>query len=106
VSESLLHISEPEGHDLVDVAAGAVVVNARIIGSKAIFRGVERMKRLVLNVDEVQRLERGEFVTPNDGRHGIADEADAIDGEGMLVLADRQDSVGHRKIATREHQMD
>ena len=45
-----------------------------------------------------RRLERRQLVARDDGGDRIADEADAIDRERVLVLADRQDAVGDREV--------
>ena len=49
-------------------------------------------------MDLVQRLEGSELVDGDHGGHWIADEADAVDGERVFVLADRQNAVRNRKV--------
>jgi hypothetical protein len=63
---------------------------------EAVVRSAERSQRFVLDVDEVQRVEGGDLVARDHRRHGIANEAHAIDRERVLVLADRQNAVRDR----------
>ena len=101
-----LHIAEAERDELVDVPGVAVVVDAGRVVPKAIVRTAERPQRLVVDGDQIQRLEGGQFVARNHGRDRVADESHAVDGERVLVLADRQDAVRNRKVGAGEHEMD
>ena len=66
----------------------------------------DRAQHLVVDVDEVERLGRGLLVAGDHRRHRIADEADEVAAERMLVLADRQDAVGDREVVAGQHQVD
>ena len=85
----------------MDVAVVAVVVDARL-GMARLSSGVAiGAQRLVDDVDEIERLGGGELVARDDRGDRIADEADAVAAERVLVLADRQDAVGDREVARR-----
>ncbi len=53
-------------------------------------------QRLVVDVDEVERLGRRLLVARDDRGDGVADEAHAVAAERLLVLADRQDAERDR----------
>jgi hypothetical protein len=101
-----LHIAEAERDELVDIPGVAVVVDAGRVVRKAVVRTAERPQRLVVDGDQIQRLEGGQFVARNHGRDRVADESHAVDGERVLVLADRQDAVRNRKVGAGENEMD
>ena len=84
----------------------AVLVDARLGVGEALLRIAEGAQRLVLDVDQVERLECRQLVAGDDGRDRIADEAHAIDRERMLVLADRQDAVGDGEVLAGQRQVD
>ena len=58
-----------------------------------------RSRRFVLDVDQIERFERSQLVACDDGSDRIADEANAIDGERVLVLAHGEDAVRNREVA-------
>ena len=58
VGERLLDVAEAERHGLVDVAAIAVLVNPRLVVREAVVGIAERAQRLVLDVDQIERLRR------------------------------------------------
>ena len=89
----------------MDVAGVAVVVDARLGMGEAVFRRAERAQRLVLDVDEVERLERRQLVAGDHGGDRIADEAHAVDRQRVLVLADRQDAVRDREVLAGQHEV-
>ena len=66
----------------------------------------ERPQHLVVDGDEVERLGRGLLIAGDHRRHRIADEADQVAAQRMLVLADRQDAVGDREVVAGQHQVD
>ncbi len=104
--ECRVDVAELERHELVDVPRVAVLVDARLGVREAVVRARERAQRLVLDVDQVERLERRQLVARDHRGDRIADEADAIDGERMLVLAHRQDAVCDWKIASGQREED
>jgi hypothetical protein len=106
VGQCLFDVAEAERHRLVDVAGIAVLVDARLRMREAVLGIGIGAQRLVLDVDEVERFEGRQFVARDHGRHRIADEADAIDRQGMLVLAHRQDAVGNREIIAGQDEVD
>ena len=106
VGERLLDVAEPQRHDLVDVADVAVLVDARLGVGEAVLRIAEGPQRLVVDVDQIERLERRQLVAGDHRGDRIADKAHAIDGERVLVLADREDAVRDGEVAARQHEVD
>ncbi len=100
------HVPEAQRHQLVDVATVAVLVNPGRLVLEAVIGIAERPQRLVLDVDEVERLERRELVASDHRRHRVADEPHAVDRERVLVLADRQNAVRDREVLAGEHEVD
>ena len=103
--ERRLDISEAQRHELVDIAGVAVLVDPRRVVGEAVVGVAERAQRLTLDVDQIQRLERGELVARDHGRDRIADEPYAVDGEGVFVLADRQNAVWDGDVLAGEHEV-
>jgi hypothetical protein len=101
-----LDIAEPERDELVDVPGVAVVVDPWRVMLKAVVGTAERPQRLVVDGDQIQRLEGGQFVARYHGRDRVANESDAVDGERVLVLADGQDAVRNRKVGAGQHEVD
>ena len=99
IGERASDVSEFERDELVDVAAIAVLVDARVVVLQAVFGRRERPQRFVLDVDQIERFERSQLVACDDGSDRIADEANAIDGERVLVLAHGEDAVRNREVA-------
>ena len=66
----------------------------------------ERAQRLVLDVDQIDGELRRGLVARDDGGHRIADEADLVAAQGVLVVADRQNAVRNRKRVAGQHQVD
>jgi len=104
--ERPLDVAEPQRHGLVDVSGIAVLVDARLRVREAFFGIVERAQRLVLDVDEVERFERGQLVARDHRGDRVADEAYAADRERVLVLAHREDAVGNGEVGAGQHQVD
>ena len=98
-------VAERERHDLVDIPRVTVLVHARVVVRQALQRVGERAQRLILDIDQIEGFERRQFVARDHRRNRVAHEADAVGGERVLVLADRQDAVGDWKIAAGEHQV-
>jgi len=75
IRERLLDVAEAERHRLVDVAGVAVVVDARLGKREALLRFRVGAQRFVFDVDEVERLERGQLVSGDHRGDGVADES-------------------------------
>ena len=103
--DRLIDIAELQRHGFVDVAVVAVVVDARLGMREAVGGGRERAQRFVLDVDQVDGEIRRGFVARDDGRHRIADEADFVAAQGVLVVADRQNAVRNRKRVAGQDQV-
>src|SRR2546426_583427 len=88
---------------LVQVAAVAIVVNARLGVRDRSFRGVERLQRLVGDCDEIEGGGRGLLARRRDGRYRIADKTDLVEAERMLVLGDGQYAERKRQIPSPQH---
>ena len=105
VGKGLVDVAESERDNLVDVAAVAVLVDG--VGcDQSFFRARNRLQWCVLDVDQIERFERRQFVACDDRRHRVADEPDALDRQGILVLTDRKNAVRDRKIASGQDQVD
>ena len=104
IGERLLDVAEAQRHGLVNVAGVAVLVNARFGVCKAFLRIGKRAERLVFHVDIVERFERRQLVARDDGGDRIADEADAIHRERVLVLADGKNAVRDREVPPGQNQ--
>ncbi len=63
------------------------------------------MQPLILDLDQVEGLAGGQLVAGNHERDRIADESDAVDGQGVFVLADRQDAIRNRQVAPGQDEM-
>src|SRR5439155_11506210 len=82
--ERLVHVAELESLKAVDVALLAVALDARL-GSRERLLGIgDGLERLVPDVDEIERLERGLLVAGDDGDDWVADVAHALGGERVF----------------------
>src|SRR5215471_423475 len=100
VVESFFDVAKLERDLFMDVAAFAVVVDTRLAGRKRFRNGRDCLKPLILDFNQIHRLERGVFIDCGDRRHRIPYEADLIHAQCVLVLADGQDTVGYRQVFT------
>ena len=98
-------VAELERHRLVDVAVVAVVVDARLGVREAVGGRREGAQRLVPDLDQVDREIGGRFVARDHGGDRIADEADLVAAQRVLVVADRQNAVRDRKRLAGQHQV-
>ena len=102
LAESTLDVAELERDFLVDVPLVAVVVDAgRRLPNRLLDRQ-DRVERLVLDLDGVHGVERRVLVDRRDGGDRIADQADLVQAQRVLVLADRQDPEGDRQVLPGE----
>src|ERR1700674_3577948 len=104
--ERFFNITEFQGDALVNIAFFAVLVDARFGGGESFFGGGDGGEKFVVDVDEVQSFERGEFLAGDDGSDGITDVAHVIEAEGLLVLADGKNSILDGQILPGENQID
>ena len=101
--EAFRHVAELQVDELVEVAAVAVVVDARL-GVRDRVRGVgDGAERLVGHVDQIERRGRGLFAHRRDGGDGIAHEAHLVGRQRVLVLAHGEDAEGDRQVLPGEH---
>ena len=103
--KAFLHIAKLQRHALVNVAFFAVIVNARLGSCERFFGVGDRRQDFVLDVDQVQSLERGQLFARDDGSDRISDVAHVIDAKRLLVLADRQNSVLDGHVFSGENQI-
>src|SRR5712692_532191 len=103
--ESPLDVTKFERYGFVDVAVVAVVMDARLVMRQAVLQRAEDPERFVLDIDQIERFEGRQLVARDDRRHWIPHEADTIDGERVLVLADGQDSIRDGKVPARQDQV-
>src|ERR1700694_169945 len=90
----------------VDVAALAVRMDARLRLGEGFFRTADGVENLVLNFDQIESLGCRLLILGDDGGDRIADVAYMLRGERILVLSDRQDAEGDRKVLAGQHQVD
>jgi hypothetical protein len=105
IRQRFIDVAELVGLVAVDVAALAVVVDARLGIGEALFGRGDRRQGPVLHVDQLQRLGRGLLVDRDHRGHRVADVAHALARERMLVLRHRHDAVGDRELGAGEHQV-
>ncbi len=105
LGERFVHVAELEGLKAVDIALLAVALDARL-GRRERLLGIgDGLERLVLDVDEIERLERGLLVAGDHRGDRVAHVAHALRRERVLVLRHRQDPEGDRKILAGEHEV-
>ena len=105
LAKGRLDIAETERHDLVDVVLVAVRMNGPLRRLEAVFWRGDGRERRVLDVDEVERFKRRQLVTRYHRGDRVADESHAVDGERVLVLAHREDSVAGGEILAGQDQV-
>src|SRR5215213_2981309 len=93
LAEALVHVAELKVDVLVYVAAVAVVVYARLRDFDGLFDRSDGRERLVLDFDQVHRLESHVLIHRGDGRDGVAYEANLVQTERVLVLRDGEYAV-------------
>src|SRR5947209_11297781 len=98
LAEALVNVSELKVDQLVYVAVVAVSVYARLVGLDGLLDARDGRKLLVLDLDEVHRVEGRVLVQGGDRGDGVADEANLVGAERVLVLADGEDAVRYRQI--------
>ncbi len=99
-------VAELHRHGLVDVVSVAVEMDARVLGVEGVLDRGDGIELGVLDDDRAARPLRGLLVDRGDGRNGIADEADLVEAERVLVLADGQDAIGDRQVAPHQNGRD
>ena len=99
--ETFFDVAKFQRDFLVNVAAVAVFVNARLVDQHRFFDRRDRVQRFILDFDQIHRIEGDVFIDRRNGRDRIADEAHFVDAERVFVLADRQDAVRNRQDLCR-----
>src|SRR4030095_8657526 len=97
-SETLFDIAEFERDFLMNIAAIAVLMDTRQIGGQSVFDRGYGFKPLILDLNQVHRIERRVFVDSGDCGNRIADETNFIDAQSVFVLAHRKNAVRYRKV--------
>ena len=95
-------VAELEVDEFVEVAAVAIVVDLWLGMRDSFLRGVERLERRIDHLDEIERRGRRFFGRCRHRRHGIADEANFVEAQRMLVLRDGQNAEWNRQIPADE----
>ena len=101
-----LEVAEREVDLLEDVRAPRLLVDLDVLALERLLDGEDRLERLVVDVDQRQRLVRGVLVERGDGGDGLADVAHLVDRERRLVLRRRHDPhlLGHVRAGDdRDH---
>ena len=96
--EGLLDVAELQVDQLLEVAAVAVGMNPRLGMCDRVQRVSDGTERLVLHGDQVQRGGRDLLAHGGDAGDGIAHESGLVQGQGVLVLAHREDAEGDRQV--------
>ena len=96
--KAFFNVAEFQRDFLVDVAAVAVFVNARLVDHHRFFDRRDGVERFVFDFDQVHRIEGDVFINRRDRGDRIADEANLVDAERVFVLADGQNAVGNRQV--------
>ena len=104
--ETLVEVAELHRDELVDVSGVAVVVNGHGRRGEPLVDRADRRERLVLDPDEIERVERRVLADGGDRRDRIADVAHAVLAERVLVLRDGQDAEGDGQVLSRRHHDD
>ncbi len=102
--ERFVRVAEQERDSLVDVPFLAVIVDARRGVVVRLLRRRAGRQDLVVDVDEIERVEHGRFVPCYDGGDRIAHEAHAVAAERVFVLGDGEDPERDRKVAAGENE--
>ena len=99
--EAGVDVAERELDLLGDVRAPRLVVDLDVLALERVLDGEDRLERLVLDVDQRERLVRGVLVERRDGGDRLADVAHLVDRERVLVLRPRDDAVSSRACPRR-----
>ena len=105
--EGRVDVAELERDVLVDVRTVAVLVDPGLGMGERVEDRHEGDKRLVVDLDQPARLLGRLLVHGRDGGDRIADHADLLGAEGLLILRDGQDAELHpRQVSGRDHRED
>ncbi len=105
LGERFVHVAELEGLEAVDVALLAVALDARLGRREGLLGIGDGLERPVLDVDEIERPERGLLVAGDHRGDRVAHVAHALGGERVLVLRHRQNPEGDGEILAGEHEV-
>ncbi len=103
LGKPLIHVAEFEIDGLVEIAARAVVVDARRRLGDGVQRRGDGGQLVVRDGDEIEGSRGCFFTGGRDGRHGIAHEAHGVRAQRMLVLAHGQDPERDGQVLAGEH---
>ena len=104
--ERRLDISKGKVRQPVDVRPFAVVVDAGLGRLQRLLRGGDRGEGPVGHADQGERVRGLALARRDHCGDRIADVADLVPAQGVLVLAHRHDAVGDGEVRAREHQVD
>src|SRR6267378_100305 len=99
-------IAELEVDELVQVAAIAVVMDARLGMRDRFFGRCDRLEWLVDDFDEIERRSRDLFAGGGNRRDRIADKPHLVDAQRVLVLGDGKNAERNRQIPSGEYGVD
>ena len=103
--KAFFHVAELQRHEFMNVPFFAVFVNAWFGSCECLFGIGDRRQDFIIDIDQVQRLESCQLLARDDGSDGISDVPHAVDAKGLLVLADRENSVLDGNVFPREHEI-
>src|SRR6185436_5171394 len=98
LSESFIQIAKFQRHFLMHISTIAIFVNAWLLDHETFFDRSDGLQRPILDFNQIHGVEGDVFINGGDGGNGITNETYLVDAERMLVLTDRQNAVGNRKI--------
>src|SRR5229473_5803119 len=91
--KAFFHVAKLQRHEFMNVPFFAVLVNARFGSCESLLGIGDRRQAVIVDVDQVQRLEGSQLFARDDGGDGISDVPHAVDTKSLLILADGKNSV-------------
>ncbi len=93
------------GLKAMDVAPLSVALDTRFLGRERFLGIGDRLQRPVFDLDQVERFESGLLVAGDYRRDRVADVANALRRERILILGHRKNAEGDGKILAGQHEM-
>ena len=87
--EAILHVAELKILEPVDVAAHAIVVQTRLVVGGSFLHAADRTQFAIVDIDQATRIPRSLFFGRGNRDNRVADEANVVGAQRVLVLTDR-----------------
>ena len=104
--EAGVHLAELEGDGLLDVGAAVPRVDAMVLGCQRRLDGKDGIEHLVIDVDETQRRLGYVLAGGRHRGHGVADVADLVHRQRLLVLGGGHDAELLRHVLAGDDGVD